>query len=150
MNLKIILLLLFFCVPDNRKAISNGAEDLILGKWISLQKNVVVQVYKENEEFKAKVCWFSDADNPAKPMAIRTDRQNPDVNLRSRKILGMDILKRLTYNPKSKRWEGGIIYDPLSGREWSSVVYFNNKGLLEVKGFWHFEFISKTMTFKRI
>ncbi|MBU1373367.1 MAG: DUF2147 domain-containing protein [Bacteroidetes bacterium] len=143
-------MLIVWFVPKAGVTPITTAENLILGRWISLQKNVIVEIYKENNEFKAKVCWFNDDDNPAKPMAMRTDLHNPDVNLRSRKIIGLDILKELTYNSQSQRWEGGMIYDPLSGREWSSVVYFSDDGLLQVKGFWHFEFISKTMTFKRL
>lgn len=138
MNLKIFLLFVTIFTSITTKIDTGKSENLILGKWISLQKNVIVEVYKEDQVFKARVCWFRDSDNPMKPVSIRTDLHNPDENLRSRKILGMDILKNLVYNPKTKRWEDGIIYDPKSGREWSSVVYLNNRGLLEVKGYWHF------------
>jgi uncharacterized protein (DUF2147 family) len=145
MNLKLIILLLFFF-----RGTSDHSENKILGKWISTHKNLIVEVYKENKEFKAKVVWFNDRDDRSKPMATRTDEHNPNENLRDKKIIGLDILKQLSYNPKTDRWEDGVIYDPLSGREWSSVVYFNDEGLMVVKGYWHFEFISKTLTFKRL
>ncbi|MBC7653808.1 MAG: DUF2147 domain-containing protein [Oligoflexus sp.] len=145
MNLKLIMFVLFLF---SRNLDKQGNE--ILGKWISTNKNVIVEVYKENKEFKAKVCWFNDADDPSKSTSIRTDYRNPNEDLRNRKIVGLDILKKLSYNPKTNRWEDGIIYDPLSGREWSSVIYFNNDGLLVVKGYWHYEFISKTLLFKRL
>lgn len=125
-------------------------ENLILGNWISTQKNLIVKVYKEDNEFKAKVTWFSDKNNAAKPIASRTDWRNPDENLQKRKLLGMDILEDLQYNAESKRWEDGLIYDPMSGREWSSVAYIDDDGQLNVKGYWHFEFISKTLTFDRL
>lgn len=150
MNLKIFLLFITFFTSDFTKIENGKSQHLISGKWISMQNNVIVEIYKENEKFKAKICWFNDADNPSKPMSVRTDWHNPDENLRSRKIVGLDILKDLIYNPKTNRWENGIIYDPQSGREWNSIVYFNENGLLEVKGYWHFEFISKTLTFKRL
>ncbi|MBK0383189.1 DUF2147 domain-containing protein [Pedobacter sp. SD-b] len=150
MGIKTLLITFVMLFPRTEIKSALLQENLILGKWISVKKNVIVDVYKENNLFRAKVIWFSDADNPAKPMATRTDWRNPDANLRSRKLLGMDILKNLTYKSSSKRWEDGLIYDPLSGREWSSVVYFNDQKQLEVKGYWHFEFISKTMIFNRL
>ena len=49
-------------------------------------------------------------------MNTRTDEHNPDPKLRQRKILGiMEVLSRLRYNPKSKPWENGKIYDPKTG-----------------------------------
>lgn len=150
MNVKIVILFLSVFLSKGVSLESSQPEDLILGKWMSSQKNLIVSVYKDGNEFRAKVLWFSDKDNPSKPMASRTDWRNPDERLKQRKLLGMDILKNLVYNPETGRWEDGLIYDPLSGREWSSVVYFDGKGHLKVKGYWHFEFISKTLTFDRV
>jgi len=59
----------------------------------------------------------------------------------------MDVLEGLSYNSVTHRWEKGKIYDPSSGRHWSSVVYFNKQNQLEVKGYWKLEFIGQTLTF---
>jgi len=82
-------------------------------------------------------------------MATRTDENNPDAKLRQRKVLGMQVLSKLRYNAKSDRWENGKIYDPKTGREWSSLAYLN-EGILNVKGFWQFEFIGKTMWLRKV
>ena len=79
-----------------------------------------------------------------------TDKNNPDPALRTRKILGMNVLEKLSYSPNSNSWEGGMIYDAKNGRHWNSSAYINKDGTLKVKGYWHFKFIGKTMTFKRI
>ncbi|MGY3053788.1 uncharacterized protein (DUF2147 family) [Pedobacter sp. UYEF25] len=150
MNVPIIALFICFFNCQATNVETKKPANLILGKWMSTQKNLIVEVYKEEGEFRAKVFWFSDKDNTSKPMASRVDWRNPDEHLRKRKLLGMDILKDLQYNSESKRWEDGLIYDPLTGREWSSVVYFDDQGELKVKGYWHFEFISKTLTFNRL
>lgn len=145
------MITLFLCLSTFRGTTTTiTSENSILGKWMSTQKNLIVEIYKEDKEFRAKVFWFSDKDDHAKPMASRTDWRNPDERLQQRKLLGLDILKDLKYNAISKRWEDGLIDDPLSGRQWSSVVYFDEQGHLKVKGYWHFEFISKTLTFDRL
>ena len=55
------------------------------------------------------ILWFNDSDDKSKPMNIRTDEHNPD--------------------PK----ENGKIYEPKTGRQWSSVAHLTDEGLLYVK-----------------
>jgi uncharacterized protein (DUF2147 family) len=150
MNISRIIFLLFFTFPAFSNAKGLTGENEILGKWISTHKNVIVNVYKDGKQFKAKVVWFNDSDDPSRPMNVRRDELNSNKALRSQKILGMDILRDLKYNPQTSRWEDGIIYDAHSGKEWSSIVYFNDDGLMEIKGYWKFEFLCKTIAFKRV
>jgi uncharacterized protein (DUF2147 family) len=82
-------------------------------------------------------------------MKKRLDVHNPNKSLRNRLILGMDVLDGLSYNTEKNRWEKGRIYDPSSGRHWSSVVYFNDDNQMEVKGYWKFEFLCQTLAFGR-
>ncbi len=78
------------------------------------------------------------------------DEKNPDPNLRTRKWLGMEVLRKLKYNADENEWEGGIIYDAKHGKEWNSIVWINSQGLLKVKGYWLFRWISQTLTFKKV
>lgn len=129
---------------------SHGAiseSDRILGRWISSDKKLIVEVYKEKEQFKAKIVWFND--DPSKPMAEWRDKHNPDPTLRNRRILGLEILNGLRYDEKSHSWEGGTIYDAQHGKQWDAAGYIDKDGTLKVKGYWHFKFIGKAMLFKR-
>jgi uncharacterized protein (DUF2147 family) len=122
--------------------------DRICGKWMSAEKNLVVEVYKNNDHFKAKIIWFHD--DPSKPMEEWRDSKNPDPSLRIRRILGMNVLNDLKYDTGSNSWEDGMIYDAKSGREWNASAYINKQGLLKVKGYWHFKLFGRTMTFRRV
>lgn len=122
--------------------------DRICGKWISTDKNIIVQVYKDNDHFKAKIVWFQD--DPTFPMEEWRDKKNPDPSLRTRRILGLNVLRDLKYDPDSQSWENGMIYDAQHGKEWNASAYINNEGLLKVKGYWHFKILGHTMTFKRV
>ncbi|MBB2151623.1 DUF2147 domain-containing protein [Pedobacter gandavensis] len=121
--------------------------DRIVGKWMTEKKNLIVEVYKHDHKYKAKIVWFDDTDDLSRPAEMRRDDQNPDPSLRKRKILGLEILKLLEYNQKTNSWEDGIIYDALTGKEWSSYAFITNKGLLRVKGYWHFKIFSKSVDF---
>ncbi|MBC6112461.1 DUF2147 domain-containing protein [Pedobacter sp. CCM 8938] len=149
-SLASFLLIFSMQVSHGTRSTVCSAEDQILGDWLSLEKNVVVNISKEGRAFKATVMWFTDKDIISRPMESRCDSHNPNPQLRKRKLLGMEILSGLNYNPSSGRWEDGLIYDPLSGRDWSSVVSLERDGILKVKGYWHFEFLSKSVSFKRI
>lgn len=126
-----------------------NADQQICGKWQNTDKNLIVQVYKEDEQFKAKLVWFDNGAG-AGAMETWTDKHNPDPALRSRKLLGMNVLEKLVYNPNTNSWEEGMIYDAQNGRHWNSSAYIDKNGQLKVKGYWHFKFIGKTMTFNRI
>ena len=124
--------------------------DLICGKWIIAEKDLIVQIYKDGSEFKAKIVWFNDSDDKSRPMETRLDADNPDPKLRAQKILGSSVLSSLVYILPSNSWENGMIYDAKHGRYWDSSAYINKKGQLKVTGFWHFKFIGKTLTFTRV
>jgi len=124
------------------------AEEQICGKWQSAEKNLIIQVYMQDNKYVAKIVWYSDTDG--KPMDYWTDTRNPDPSLRNRKILGMNVVNALSYRPETNSWEDGMIYDSKHGREWNASAYIDKNGTLKVKGYWHFKFIGKTMTFTRV
>ena len=120
--------------------------DAILGKWISTTGNCIVEVYKLKSEYKARLLWFKDGTNE---ISDYTDKKNPDPALRSRKLVGMEVVNGLHYDADEKEWVDGHIYDASSGKEWDSVAWITDDNLLKVKGYWMFKFLSETKTFKR-
>lgn len=122
--------------------------DRICGKWESVEKSLIIQVYLEGGNYKAKIIWFSDTEG--KPMDYWTDRRNPNPALRNRKILGMEVLRGLQYNADNNSWENGMVYDSKHGREWNASATIDKYGRLRVRGYWHFKFIGRTMTFYRV
>jgi uncharacterized protein (DUF2147 family) len=122
--------------------------NLLCGKWMSQEKNLEVEIYRDHDAFRGKIIWFKDDES--KPMGEWTDKHNPDSALRSRKLLGMNIMRNMIYRPKSDSWEDGKIYDAQSGHEWDAAAKINETGELKVTGYWHIKLIGKTMTFHRV
>lgn len=122
----------------------------IVGKWMSVENNLKVEVYRDKDIFKAKILWFDDSDDKSKPMDVRTDEKNPNKSLRTRKLIGMEVLDNLKYDEADDEWENGKIYDSKTGKYWSSVVWLTKDNFLKVKGYWLFRFLSETVTFKRV
>jgi uncharacterized protein (DUF2147 family) len=146
MKISFICIFLFLSLTNNYAPTS---ADIILGRWITAERNLIVEVYKENNTYKSKIVWFDVSDDPSRPMHSRLDYKNPNPNLRNNKLVGLEILNGLKFNPESERWENGTVYDPNTGKFWSAVIFFDNEGKLAVKGYWKFEFFSKTMHFEK-
>lgn len=140
------VLLLFSVITQ--KAVPMRSAERVCGKWESVDKNLQVQVFMQDSKFVAKITWYDDGD--LVNMDKWTDKHNPDPALRSRKILGLNILKDMVYHEDTNSWEDGTVYDARHGREWNASAYIDKNGLLRVKGYWHFKFIGRTMTFKRM
>ncbi|MEP6684867.1 MAG: DUF2147 domain-containing protein [Parafilimonas sp.] len=129
---------------------AQNRQDAIIGKWESTEKNLIVEVYKHQNVFAARVVWFYDEDDTITPINKRLDIKNPNRALRSRPIVGVDILSGLQFNPKQNRWNGGRIYDATSGRTWDATVWLTSPNDLSVRGFYIFRWIGKTLTFTRL
>lgn len=144
--MKLILLLssFLYLVPT-----ANPTSDQILGKWISEDKDLIVEVYKTNEHYAAKVVWF-DCSAPSTPkMSEHVDSQNPDPKLRNRPWLGMVVVDDLRYGG-TNQWVGGNIYDPNSGHTFKSIAKLTSPQQLIVRGYWGFEFLGKSLYFKKV
>jgi uncharacterized protein (DUF2147 family) len=63
------------------------------------------------------------------------DSENPDVNLRNRSRLNMQILSGLVYNSDDKEWANGSIYDPKNGKTYDCYAWLEGKDILQLKGF---------------
>ena len=150
MKLKLSLVISLLLFLSAEFSLSAQQPDDIIGQWISKQRNFIVEIYRGSNEFRGKIVWFDDSDDRSQPMNLRTDISNPVKSLRKRKLIGLDVLKGLTYNIKCRCWQNGKIYDTRTGRTWSASITLVNLNVISVRGYWHYEFIGKSMTFRRV
>lgn len=146
-NIFLVFLLFPLCII---KTTAGDNADAILGKWMTLERNLVVDVFKSGGEYKARVVWFDDTDDRSQPMKTRRDIKNPQKALRTRKIIGMEIMQGLVYNAGDKEWQGGKIYDSRTGKIWNAKAWINKEGILKVRGYWHFPIFGQTMGMRRM
>jgi uncharacterized protein (DUF2147 family) len=125
----------------------NTSQDAILGKWMSANKDLAVEVYKQNEQYQAKVIWFECYNNTK--MSDYNDTENPNKALRNHPWLGLEVLNGLTYKGGTE-WHNGSIYDPNTGHTFSSVCRLENPNKLKVRGYWLYEWIGKSLIFNRM
>ena len=73
-------------------SLSTYAQDVV-GKWKLEDGTAIVEVYKQGDVFNGKIVWLEkpteDDGSPAK------DDNNPDAKLRSRELIGLNMLSGL-------------------------------------------------------
>lgn len=126
------LFILVFLLPLTGVSGQNSAADDILGTWLNADKDAHIKIYKERGEYFGKIIWLKTPIDPetGKP---KLDKENPDPKLRSRKTLGLVILKDFVFD--DDEWEDGSIYDPKSGKTYNSYMKLENKDKLAVRGY---------------
>ena len=87
------------------------AQDVI-GKWKLEDGSAIVEVYKQGDVFNGKIVWLQNPTEPDGSPAV--DDNNPDAKLRSRKLIGLNMLSNLKKD--GSEYTGGSIYDPGYGK----------------------------------
>ena len=104
------------------------AQDVI-GQWKLEDGTAIVEVYKSGDVYNGKIVWLSEPTEedgtPAK------DTNNPDPKLRSREILGLNMLHGLKKD--GSKYAGGKIYDPGNGKTYNCSMQVSGD-VLKVRG----------------
>lgn len=146
---KFLFLPVLIITLSNTAAAQHNA-DAIIGRWMSTENNLEVEVFKAANEYKARVIWVDNSNNKNKPVYIKYDNKNPNEVLRSRKIIGMEVMHGLVYNADEDDWQGGKIYDASRGKDWNAKAWLTKDGYLKVRGFWHFECLGQNLVLKKV
>lgn len=138
----------------------NGDEDLIVGKWKPSNGLSVVSIYKgksedgeDSNKYYGKIIWLKQAnDDDGNP---RKDVNNPESKLRSNTVKGLVIIKDMEFDEvdgKTITWEGGTIYDPNNGLEYSFEAEINKKDedIMNGRGFIGVSLFGRTDTWTRL
>lgn len=122
-----------------------SAQDVI-GKWKLEDGSAIVEVYQDGAVYNGKIVWLQNPTEADGSPAV--DNKNPDKALRTRKILGLNMLSGLKKN--GGEYTGGSIYDPGNGKTYhcSMKVEGNTlhvRGSLDKKGL-----LGRTMDWFRV
>ncbi|MBR5836842.1 MAG: DUF2147 domain-containing protein [Bacteroidales bacterium] len=121
------------------------AQDVI-GKWKLEDGTAIVEVYKQGDVYNGKIVWLQNPNEPDGSPAV--DKNNPDKALRSRKLIGLNMLSNLKKNVGE--YNGGSIYDPGNGKTYNCSMKVEGdvlhvRGSLDKKGL-----LGRTMDWFRV
>jgi uncharacterized protein (DUF2147 family) len=138
----ISLLLLFTAISFSG---FSQTSDAILGKWINSSGEAHIDISKKGDKFFGKIVWLK-APKDEKGQA-KLDVKNPEANLKTRPILGLEMLKDFVYD--DGKWVDGKIYDPKTGKTYSCNMNIKSNGDLNVRGYIGISLIGRSDTWKR-
>ena len=78
----------------------------------------------------------------------KVDEHNPEPALRSRPILGMDLIAGFS-RANDTKWDGGTIYDPRDGKTYKCVMKLRRNGTLKVRGYVGISLFGKSVVWSR-
>ena len=102
------------------------------GDWMTPNGSAKIHIAPCGATLCGTVVWLKTPNDPetGKP---QKDAKNPDVSLRDRPSLGLQIIKGMKPSGEG-RWADGTIYDPQGGKTYSSKMSSNADGTLKVEG----------------
>ena len=138
---KIIFSMIFMLMP----LAAAFAQD-VTGRWKLEDGSAIVEVYRNGDVYNGKIVWLQNPTEADGTPAV--DINNPDKALRSRKLIGLNMLSGLKKN--GGEYSGGKIYDPGNGKTYNCSMKVDGdvlkvRGSLDKKGL-----VGRTMDWFRV
>jgi uncharacterized protein (DUF2147 family) len=139
------LAVLFLIIAPSISVFAQKKED-ILGKWLNSSGEGQIEIYKKGEKYYGKLIWIKDPnDENGKP---KTDVKNPNASLRTKPIVGLEIVKDFVY--EDDEWTDGKVYDPKTGKSYSGNMALEGANKLKMRGYIGISLIGRTEVWKKV
>lgn len=106
-----------------------GFAQNVVGQWKLSDGTAIVEVYKSGEVYNGKIVWLEKPTEADGSPAV--DDNNPDPALKSRKLIGLNMLSGL--KATGNEYSGGKIYDPGNGKTYNCSMKVEGD-ILKVRG----------------
>ena len=140
----LICTVFIFTIPNS--VFSQKKTDAIIGKWYTVNKESLIQIYAVKGKYYGKIIWLKEPND--ENGNLLKDTNNPKKDLQNRILKGVNILISFVYD-EDFTWEDGKIYNPRDGNFYSAVLQMTDKNTLKVRGYYGFSWIGKTVIWTR-
>jgi uncharacterized protein (DUF2147 family) len=118
------------------------------GLWWAEGGAAQVEIDRCGEALCGRVVWLrSPFDGDGCPAR---DRENPDPALRSRSLIGIELLRGLRRLGDADEWTGGEVYDPTGGRTYRAALRMDGPDRLRLRGYLGIRLLGRTTTWFRV
>lgn len=129
-----------------------AAQNGILGIWKTEKDESKVEIFQCGEKICGKIVWlknpkYTDSNDGQVGTPI-IDRNNPDPALRSRPLIGLQIMDGFT-ELGDNTWGNGTCYDPKSGKTYRGKIHLASPDRLELRGFIGIPLFGRTSVWTR-
>ena len=104
--------------------------DDLTGIWTNEEATARFEIFKTGNTYNARIIWLA---NPTYENGEqKSDKKNPDKQLRSRPIVGLVMLTGLKFSTNNSMWIGGEIYSPEKGETAACKIKLTNRNELNL------------------
>ncbi|RZL48806.1 MAG: DUF2147 domain-containing protein [Pedobacter sp.] len=137
--------ILFLIIASAHSVFAQNKDD-ILGKWLNSSGEGQIEIFKKGDKYFGRLSWIKEPnDANGKP---KTDVKNPTASLRSKPILGLEIVKNFVF--EDNEWIDGKVYDPKTGKTYSGKMSLEGSNKLNMRGYIGISLIGRTEAWKRV
>lgn len=112
-------------------AASSAHAASVEGDWLTPKGGAKVHIADCGAKLCGTITWLKNPnDKTGRP---QKDAYNPDPALKTRPVIGLQILRGLKASGDA-RWSGGSIYNPGDGKTYDSKMNLDPSGELKVQG----------------
>jgi len=129
--MKLSRILLATAAALTLSAAAQAADDPVIGTWWNVTKSAQITIAPCGESVCGNISWMKEPNR--EDGTPKRDINNEDESLRSRTILGMQIIGGFE-KEETGEWDDGDIYNPEDGNTYSSNMQITNDGNLRVEG----------------
>ncbi|HEX9658185.1 MAG TPA: DUF2147 domain-containing protein, partial [Bacteroidota bacterium] len=133
----LVLLLASFAFPPD-----DG--DQVVGLWLTGEGKAKVKIYELDDHYYGKIIWSKQQEESSE---ILRDINNPEDTLRTKPIIGLEILRDFVY--QDDEWVNGMIYDPESGNDYKAKIALPGTNALKVRGYILIPFFGRSEVWTR-
>ena len=143
---KFATILLLNMLAVSRIFAQTADADKILGVWLSEDKTGKIDIYKAGNKYFGKLVWgktMYEVDG----ITSKKDVKNRNERLRSRNLKDLVMLTEFVYHDGV--WDGGVIYDPYSGKTYDCTLKLRDDKL-NIRGYVGVSLFGRTTVWERI
>ncbi len=140
----VVMLLGWLALAGRAEADSGSA----VGNWLADDGKSHVAIAACGDQLCGAVTWLKDPLTSAGQP--KTDINNPDPGLRTRPIVGLQVLQGFVADSSLGQWEGGTIYDPESGKTYACTMVLQDPNTLRVHGYIGVALFGRTQIWTRL
>ncbi len=119
-----------------------------IGVWATAGNDSHVKIERCGANLCGTIVWLKDPLGDDGKDAV--DSNNPDPAMRSRKLVGLQLLRGFQQTDDPNFWKNGKIYNPEDGRSYSCNLTVQDQNTLRVRGYIGFSLLGKTQIWNRV
>ena len=133
--MKLLILSLIFLLFTG----SSFKSDDILGMWLDESQKLIVECYKSDNKYYARIKWFKNENKKIQKFS--------ENGIPKSKWINYKVMEHFTYN--GENWTGGTIHQVKKGTSYDATINMKSYNSIVVRGYVLIKLLGDDVNFSR-